>query len=245
MNKSKIAISIDQSLLDLVDSFVDNEKISSRSHAVEYLLKQALKQRPVTEAVILMLPERVKTLFNEFEGFSLIQHHLNLLNQAGIKEIYLITKVTKELEEFAKKLTKVKINLINQDKPTGTGSSLKLLKDKLSNDFVVMNGDTINEFNLRSMISKHLDSGRLGTLGLISSDKAGQYGAVKLDGDLVVDFKEKSSSESFIINAGIYIFKPKIFDVLSGKSLEKDLFPELAKKKELVGFFTYGQYYHF
>ena len=107
-----------------------------------------------------------------------------------------------------------------------------------------MNGDTINEFNLRSMITKHLETGKSVTIGLISSDKPSKFGAVKLDGDLVVDFKEKSGTESFIINAGVYLCKPNL-KLENIKSLENDLFPKLAAEKELVGFFTYGRYYHF
>ncbi|MBI2576659.1 hypothetical protein HYV84_05580, partial [Candidatus Woesearchaeota archaeon] len=47
------------------------------------------------------------------------------------------------------------------------------------------------------------------------------------------------------VNAGIYIFKPEVFELFSGAaSLEKDLFPKLAKMKQLVGFFTRGAYLH-
>ena len=46
-----------------------------------------------------------------------------------------------------------------------------------------------------------------------------------------------------IVNAGIYIFKPEVFELFEDSvSLEKDLFPRLAKLNQLVGFFTYGEY---
>ncbi len=51
---------------------------------------------------------------------------------------------------------------------------------------------------------------------------------------------------SNVVNAGIYIFKPEVFELFSGvSSLEKGLFPKLARIKQLVGFFTHGEYVHF
>jgi NDP-sugar pyrophosphorylase family protein len=86
-------------------------------------------------------------------------------------------------------------------------------------------------------------------MGLMTREKPSSYGTAILDGDLIVDFQEKPRHYSTnIVNAGIYIFKPEIFDFIGGKkdlSLEKNAFPRLAKLKQLIGFFTYGEYLHF
>ena len=56
--------------------------------------------------------------------------------------------------------------------------------------------------------------------------------------------KPKTVSSN-IVNAGIYVFKPEVFELLSScQSLEKDLFPKLARIKQLCGFFTHGEYRH-
>jgi mannose-1-phosphate guanylyltransferase len=82
-------------------------------------------------------------------------------------------------------------------------------------------------------------------MGLMTREKSSHYGTAILDGDLIIDFKEKALSSSHIVNAGIYIFKSEIFELVQGNYLEKDVFPKLARLKELVGFFTYGEYSHF
>ena len=47
------------------------------------------------------------------------------------------------------------------------------------------------------------------------------------------------------MNAGIYIFNPEIFELLDdAASLEKDIFPKLAKIHQLAGFFVHGEYVH-
>jgi len=120
------------------------------------------------------------------------------------------------------------------------------VKSKVNNSFVVMSGDTYNNFDLLKMIKKHMDSEKLATMGLMTREKVKSYGTAILDGDLVVDFQEKPKHYSTnIVNAGIYIFKPEVFELFEDTiSLEKDLFPRLARIKQLIGFFTYGEYVH-
>ena len=110
-----------------------------------------------------------------------------------------------------------------------------------------MSGDTYNNFDLLKMIKKHMESEKLATMGLMTREKISSYGTAILDGDLIVDFQEKPRHYSTnIVNAGIYIFKSEIFELFEDTfSLERDLFPKLARMKQLVGFFTYGEYIHF
>ena len=87
---------------------------------------------------------------------------------------------------------------------------------------------------------------KLATMGLMTREKTSGYGTAILDGDFVVDFYEKpKQSSTHIVNAGIYVFKPEIFELFENvNSLEKDLFSKLARMKQLLGFFTYGEYEH-
>ena len=114
-----------------------------------------------------------------------------------------------------------------------------------------MSGDTYNDFDLLKMMKKHVQSDKISTMGLMTRNETSSYGAAILDGDLIVDFQEKPKGQSSsnhsttIVNAGIYIFKPEIIEFLKdANSLEKDVFPKLARMKQLIGFFTYGEYKH-
>jgi len=111
-----------------------------------------------------------------------------------------------------------------------------------------MSGDTLNSFNLISMIKKHVDSSKLVTMGIMSIDKLGKHGTAILDGDLIVDFEEKPKhAKTHIVNTGIYVFKPEVLELCDNytTSLENDLFPKIARIKQLVGFFTLGEYEHY
>ena len=57
MSKAKIAISVDNSLLKLIDSKVDKSVIRSRSQAIEYFLRKGLQEQSVSVAVLLLKGE--------------------------------------------------------------------------------------------------------------------------------------------------------------------------------------------
>ncbi|MEK6816351.1 MAG: sugar phosphate nucleotidyltransferase [Nanoarchaeota archaeon] len=247
MNKEKIAISIDSDLLSEIDSIVDGTKLRSRSQAIEVLLKDSIKSKPITSAVMLVHEKEKGCLFSQIDGMPLIQHHLNFLMNNKIKDFYIVAKADDRMRQFSQeKFKNINIHLIDERQQNGTANALKLLKDKLTSDFVVINGDTFNDFDIRRMMQRHKSGKYVCTMGLISSNNPSKFGSAIMDGEMIVDFKEKGQAESNIINAGIYIFKPNVFLLYdeSTKSLEKDLFPKLAKVSLLQGFFTLGKYVH-
>ena len=247
MPKSKIAISVDNSLLKLVDSKVDGSVIRSRSQAIEFFLKKGLQEQSVSVAVLLLKGEHQENVLKEVKGISLIKQQIEFFSNHGIKTIYIVTQHTKNMNRLLNEISNSKINVeIVEKQAKGNAEALMAVKEKISNNFVVMSGDTYNNFDLLKMIKKHTDSDKLVTMGLMTREKASSYGTAILDGDLIVDFHEKPKHYSTnIVNAGIYIFKPEVFELFEDSvSLEKDLFPRLARLKQLVGFFTYGEYLH-
>ena len=240
--KEKIAISIDKSMLDLVDSKIDGSMLRNRSQAIEYFLRKGIMKDTITTAVLLLRGQDQDIVLKNYMGKSLIQKQIEFFSSKGIKKIFLITqKPNKELRE---QLIDTIVEIIDKE-ARGNASALSSLKGKIRNNFIVMSGDTYNNFDLLKMIGKHLSLNKIATMGLMTREKSSDYGTAILDGDFVIDFKEKKASSSHIVNAGIYIFKPEIFELIEKDSLENDLFPKLAKINELIGFFTYGEYEHF
>jgi len=248
MKKAKIAISVDNSLLKLVDSKVDGSIIRSRSQAIEYFLKKGLEEQSVKAAVLLLKGEHQFFSLKDVKGSSLIKNQIDFFYKYGIKTLYIVTQHTKNMNLLLKEISNSKINIeIIEKQARGNAEALKAIMEKMENSFIVMSGDTYNNFDLLKMIKKHLESEKLITMGLMTREKTSNYGIAILDGDLIVDFQEKPRHYSTnIVNAGIYIFKPEVFELFDDvSSLEKDLFPKLAKIKQLIGFFTYGEYVHF
>jgi len=248
VKKPKVAISLDKSLLDQIDSKVDGSIIRSRSQAIEYFLRKGMKESSISVAVLLIKGSHQENLLRELKGKSLLRQQIEFFASNGIKTLYIVTQHTSSINKILLEIDKTPIEVkLVQKEVKGNADALIALKDKLHGNFVVMSGDTYNNFGLLRMIKKHLELDKLGTMGLMSIEKASKYGNAILDGDLVIDFQEKPKSvSSNVVNAGIYVFKPEVFELFDNvKSLERDLFPKLSKIKQLVGFFTHGEYRHF
>jgi len=247
MVKDKVAISLDEGLLHQIDGKVDGNIIRSRSQAIEFYLRKGLREGSVTTAVLLLKGEYQHLAIKEIHGVSLIKKQIEFFVKHGIKRIFLVTQHGRDMGQLlaAVEDAPLPVNIIEQE-TKGNADALHALRGPLKESFIAMSADTFNDFDLQSMVKKHLERDKLATMGLMTTEEPSKYGNAVLDNDLVVDFQEKpKSASSPVVNAGIYIFKPEVFELFSGvTSLEKDLFPKLAKIKQLVGFFTHGAYLH-
>ncbi len=251
MKKPKIAISLDKPLLDLIDSKVDGNVIRSRSQAMEFFLRKGLRDGSINTAVILLRGEHQTISLKNIKGKSLIRHQFEFFYKNNINNIFIVTQHTKEMNLFLSELEDIKLNVpvnveVIEKDTKGNAKALESIKNKLKVSFIVMSGDTYNNFDLIKMSKKHLEMDKMATMGLMTRSETGGYGTAILDGDFIADFREKpKESSTNIVNAGIYCFKPEIFELFENvNSLEKDLFPKLARMKQLIGFFTYGEYMH-
>ena len=248
MNKAKIAISLDSAVLQMVDARVDGDSIRSRSQAIEYLLKQALNDSPLTSAVVLINETDQQILFNKFDGSTLILKQLSFFRKEGLKRVFIITKHTPlvdRLNDFLKK-NGFLVNWIFEEQTVGTASALYLAADKINNNFFVMNGDSFIDFDVKKLFGLHISKRKLVTMGLTTTNSPTGFGSVFLEGDLILDFKESKEAGTYIVNAGVYIMRPEVFSILrTCKSLERDFFPKLAKQDQLQGFILPNPLVHF
>jgi D-glycero-alpha-D-manno-heptose 1-phosphate guanylyltransferase len=127
----------------------------------------------------------------------------------------------------------VTIEYSKESEPLGTAGAVKFAEGFLQGvpEFLVMNGDSFLELDLRQLIQLHRTHGGLATIAVVSVENAGRYGTVHVDsGNKVTEFREKTGNDSpGLINAGIYVFSPAILALIPAGpvSLEKDVFPRL------------------
>ena len=125
----------------------------------------------------------------------------------------------------------------------GTGGSVKqaqkLLGDK--EPFLVLNGDILTDANYSRIVQDHEESNGIATLALRRVEDPSRYGVVEMTGkNHITRFTEKPSTEatSKLVNAGIYVFEPDIFNYIpTGKhcSLEKEVFPKIVDERKAFG----------
>ncbi len=249
ITKEKIAISLDRPLLVMIDALVNETMYRSRSQAIEHLVRKSLAQEYVRDAVILMKKEHQHLLFKKVCGKPLLLCHLALLEKANVQRCYLITQQTDIVDDFlavAHGKTKIQFSILYETEARGNVAALELIKDKLSANFVVLLGDTYNAFNLKKMILFHLGKNKIATVGLISHKEPSLYSSVQLEGDRIVEFRNRKQSDSYVIDAGVYVFNIILFNYFINKArfFEKDVLPKLCSLDQINGYFTYGKYHH-
>ncbi|MFT4517638.1 MAG: D,D-heptose 1,7-bisphosphate phosphatase [Halioglobus sp.] len=133
------------------------------------------------------------------------------------------------------------ITVIVEPSPLGTAGALKYAKNSLQDEFLLLNGDSIFDFNYLDLALAVDDSNTseyLGRVALLPVENATRYGFVELDGDTVTAFREKPTQpESGTINSGVYWLKSKVLSYIPDTpcSLEQDVFPTLVDQGRLSG----------
>lgn len=181
----------------------------------------------------------------EFANKPMLLHQIEALVEAGVTQVVLAVSyhaeiLEQEMDVEAKRLG-ITISFSHETEPLGTAGPLALAKEILaSNDepFFVLNSDVICDFPFREMVNYHKSHGGEGTIVVTKVDEPSKYGVVIYDqkSGKIERFVEKP--QEFVsnkINAGMYIFSPKILDRIEVKptSIEKEVFPFMATDGEL------------
>ena len=140
-----------------------------------------------------------------------------------------------------KKISNWKINLIDTGLKTMTGGRLKRLKKYLKGQtFLLTYGDGVSNVNIKKFLKFHKKNKK--TVTLTAVRPPARFGAIKLKGNKVSYFKEKSKMDEGWINGGYFVMEPKIFDYLKNDKTfrEREPMEKVSKKKQLVAFKHYS-----
>jgi len=180
----------------------------------------------------------------EFGNQPQLVHLMELLKNVGVTEVVLAINYRPEImADFLEKYRDcgVKITLSHETEPLGTAGPIALAKEHLDDGepFFVLNCDIACEFSLRSLLDFHNAHGKIGTIMVKRVDEPAMYGksvVVAHETGLVDRFVEHGGRfEGNVINAGVYIFSPTIFTLISLRptSMEKEVLPGLAAEQQL------------
>ena len=118
-----------------------------------------------------------------------------------------------------------------------TGGRLKRLKKFIGKEtFMMTYGDGLSNVNLNKLLKFHKKNKKLVTLTAVRPPA--RFGALKLKGEKVSYFKEKSKLDEGWINGGFFVMEPEFLKFIKSDNtyLEREPLEKISKKRELTAF---------
>lgn len=160
-----------------------------------------------------------------------LEYILDYLIEQGVTKVILAVSYQKEviIEHFGCKYKSLDITYSVESTPLGTGGAIKQAMGHLSQPTeqlaLIINGDTLVEYDLTDMYAKSTVKNADLVMSLISIEDTSRYGRVKVCDEKITDFEEKKSGHFGLINAGVYLFHSRLCNELppqSSFSFERD-----------------------
>lgn len=178
-----------------------------------------------------------------------LEHEIKRLKEYGIDEIIITVcykaNVIKEYFGDGEKLG-VSITYFEEKEPLGNAGALFRLKDHLTEDFLLLNADSIFNMDLNGLIDFHQKSGALATVAVHPNSHPFDSGLIFLadDGRVIKWLSKEDPRPKYyknIVNAGIHILSPKLLEAeISGAQidLDRDILRPLANSGKLYAYQT-------
>ena len=173
----------------------------------------------------------------ETAGRPFLDYLIDEVARYGFTEIvilagYLGEEIVRYFDSARRRSATIKV--ICEPEPLGTGGALRFAQPVLDETFLLANGDTFFDINLRAIPAPK--NGGL-SMALRETAPGKRYGSVSLEGGYVRAFHKPEDLRAGPINGGIYLMsRDAIESIPLGKSsLEGETFPRLAHQNLIRG----------
>lgn len=176
-------------------------------------------------------------------GKPILQYQIEALERQGVKDIVLVVgylgHIIKDYFSNGEKFG-VNIEYIEEKEPLGTAGALYLLKEKITDDFLLLCGDLIFDIDVHKFYAAHKEYGGEVTLFTHPNSHPYDSGIILADQEKKVrNWLHKEDERLWYrnrINAGLHFMSPAIFDrftELKKCDLDRDILKPLIPEGKL------------
>jgi glucose-1-phosphate cytidylyltransferase len=134
------------------------------------------------------------------------------------------------------------VTLVDTGETSMTGGRLRRVAEYVKDDdaFCFTYGDGVGDIDISATVAFHRSHGKDATL--TAAYPPGRFGALDIQGQQVMGFKEKPRGDGAFVNAGFFVLSPKVFSHLSGDSTIWEQRPliQLAADHQLMAYLHHG-----
>ncbi|BCU69452.1 nucleotidyltransferase family protein [Stygiolobus caldivivus] len=178
----------------------------------------------------------------------LIDYILDALEYSQVDNIYLSLRVMADkILEHIKNTNRNVIPVVESER-LGDAGPLRIINNQynLSDDVIVVYGDIYNEVDYKRLIEFHQSEGCDATVVGTQVEDPKRYGVLVVDDHKLIQIIEKPKVPvGNLINAGVYIFKRKLFEKIDGLangnavSISRDFLPKLISSGTCISVYPY------
>ena len=186
-------------------------------------------------------------------GRPLLERSIEALGGCGAKEAVLSTcyradDIERHFERGGD--CGIRLSYVSEDIPLGTGGAIKNCRNYFDDTFLIFNSDIVSDIDLSDLLRFHRQKQADVTIAATRVANPSNYGVIEYDEfGFATTFTEKpkpGEAKSDFINAGIYVFEPKVLDLIPSDrivSIEKDTFPKLLRNGYKIAVYRGGTYW--
>lgn len=182
----------------------------------------------------------------EILGKPILEHQVDVLKKQGLKDyIFVIGHLGYVIKDYFDDGSKfgVSIEYIVEEEPLGTAGALYYLKDRIKDDFVLLNGDIIFDVDIDRFYKYHKDHNGLATILVHPNNHPFDSSLIEVNNDgMVIDWINKEAERVWyhnLVNAGIHILSVKVLDrFIEAKKtdLDRDILKPMIMEKQLFAY---------
>lgn len=191
----------------------------------------------------------------KISGIPILEREIFTLKEQGFKDIILTLhhKADMIMDYFGDGSKKspvtgkpfdVHIEYFVEKELIGNAGALYFLKEKLCEDFLLLNADSLFDVDFSRLVQFHFSHNGLATIFVHPNSHPYDSGLIELnENNLVINWYSKEEKRPVwyfnLVNAGIHVLNPKVLNFLemNGKiDLDRDVLKPLVKQKKVYGY---------
>lgn len=173
----------------------------------------------------------------------ILNYQIESLKNQGLTEIIIIIgHLGNTIKEYFGDGSQMGVNIsyIEENQPLGTAGSLFYLKNIITTDFLLLNGDVIFDINIDRFYKAHKDNNGLATIFTHPNDHPYDSGIIITDDyKKVLNWLHKEDERKWYknrVNAGIHILAPELLNMFTEPrktDLDRDILKPLIEEGKL------------
>ena len=147
-----------------------------------------------------------------------VEYVVDALVAAGVERVVCVVghRADRIQTHLTNRYPDLDLAFVRQERRLGSGHALLVAAAHVGERFLVVNGDNVVDADtVRAAVARAAETGAVATVAVAHSETPEEYGVVVVDDGRIADVDEHpTESDTYLVNAGVYVFDRSVFTAL-------------------------------